>query len=133
MGAGLARSPNNEHGGTADRAIVAVLVFPAGSGELWQRHDWQNWHNRTFIPAARAVGLESSVPYDLRHAFCSLLLTEGRTIIEVAAQLGHAPSVTSDTYGHVIQELAGHREPAEEEIRRAREFPGAAAVRARTT
>jgi integrase len=105
-----------------------ALVFTARSGGLWQRHDWQNWRNRTFIPAAGAVGLESSVPYDLRHAFCSLLLAEGRTIIEVAAQLGHAPSMTSDTYGHVIQELAGQRVPAEEQIRRARQLRTAAAA-----
>lgn len=67
------------------------------------------------------------MPYDLRHAFCSLLLAEGCTFIEVAGQLGHAPSMTSDTYGHVIQELAGQRDPAEEQIRRARQAPGAVA------
>ncbi|MGI8864786.1 MAG: tyrosine-type recombinase/integrase, partial [Solirubrobacteraceae bacterium] len=114
----------------SSRPSASALVFPAGSGQLWQRHDWQNWRNRTFIPAARSVGLDLTVPYDLRHAFCSLLLAEGRTFIEVAAQLGHAPSMTSDTYGHVIQELAGQRLPAEEQIRRARQaLPIAAAGR----
>lgn len=106
----------------------SALVFPAGGGELWRRHDWQNWRNRTFIPGARSTALESTVPYDLRHAFCSLLLAEGRTFIEVAGQLGHAPSMTSDTYGHVIQELAGQRIPAEEQILRARQPRGASAI-----
>jgi site-specific recombinase XerD len=86
------------------RPADTVLVFPAGNEQLWHRHDWQNWRSRIFRSAACAAGLDSAVPYDLRHAFCSLLLAEGRTLLEVAAQLGHAPSMTSDTYGHVIQE-----------------------------
>jgi integrase len=105
-----------------------TLLFPAGGGAPWPNHDWQNWRRRIFQPAASAVGLDRAVPYDLRHTFCSLLLGEGQTVIEVAAQLGHAPSMTTDTYGHVIQELAGQRVPAEEQIRRARAQVHAAAA-----
>src|SRR3954452_11593116 len=69
----------------------------------------------------RAVGVEGARPYDLRHSFCSLLLYEGRTIVEVARQAGHAPSMSLDTYQHVIDDLeAVERVPAEEQIRRAR-------------
>jgi hypothetical protein len=32
------------------------------------------------------------VSYDLRHSFASLLIAEGRSVVEVAAQLGHAPA-----------------------------------------
>lgn len=45
-------------------------------------------------------------PYDLRHSFASLLLTEGRTVHYVAAKLGHSPVLTLSTYGHLIAEYA---------------------------
>ena len=104
-------------GGPVDDA----LVFPAASGGLWSRHDWKNWVRRRFRPAAATAGVQGARPYDLRHSFCSLLLYEGRTIVEVARQAGHAPSMSLDTYQHVIDELEGaERVPAEEQIRRAR-------------
>jgi hypothetical protein len=53
---------------------------------------------------ARGVGLASN------HA------TE-RSIVEIAEQLGHNPTVCLDTYGHVMRELAGgERVSAEEQI-----------------
>ena len=61
-------------------------------------------------------------PYDLRHSFVSLLLSEGASIVEVARQAGHAATLTLDTYGHVIEELAGaDRVSAEAAIRAARD------------
>jgi hypothetical protein len=41
----------------------------------------------------------------LRHAFASLLIREQRTsIVELAEQLGHAPTMTLNTYTHVFRE-----------------------------
>ena len=98
-----------------------ALVFPAAAGGPWTRDDWRNWARRRFRPAALAAGAVGARPYDLRHSFCSLLLYEGRTIVEVARQAGHAPSMSLDTYQHVMDELEGvERVPAEEQIRRAR-------------
>jgi integrase len=60
-------------------------------------------------------------PYDLRHSFASLLLAEGRTVHYVAAQLGHSPVLTLNTYGHVMAEYAdAGRIDAEAEIAKAR-------------
>jgi hypothetical protein len=60
-------------------------------------------------------------PYDLRHSFCSLLIAEGASVVEVAAQAGHSPTMTLNTYGHVMDELAGDtRKDAEAAIRDAR-------------
>jgi hypothetical protein len=42
---------------------------------------------------------------NLRQWF-ALLIAEGRSVV-VTAQLGHAPSMTLDTYGHAIAKLAG--------------------------
>jgi site-specific recombinase XerD len=67
-----------------------VLLFTARDGDPWSRDDWANWRNRVFGPAAAAVGLEKARPYDLRHSFCSLLIHEGATVVEVARQLGRS-------------------------------------------
>jgi hypothetical protein len=84
-----------------------VLLFQAYDGDCWSRDDWANWRNRVFGPAAVAAELEKSRPYDLRHSFCSLLIHEGATVVEVARQLGHSPTMTLNTYGHVFDELQG--------------------------
>jgi integrase len=60
-------------------------------------------------------------PYDLRHSFASLLLAQGRSVIDVADQLGHAPTLTLDTYGQVMRELEG-RNQGPDEIAAARQL-----------
>ena len=98
-----------------------ALVFPASNGEHWRDHDWRNWLRRVYRPASERAGVSGSRAYDLRHAFCSLLIHEGMTVVEVARQAGHQPSMTLDTYGQVIAELEGaERVSAEESIRAAR-------------
>lgn len=58
----------------------------------------------------------------LRHAFASLLIHEGRlSVVDIAARLGHNPTVCFDTYAHVIAEQRG-AEPVSAE----RETPSAA-------
>jgi integrase len=99
----------------------AQLVFPTPRGAPWTKHDWQNWSRRTFKPTAERARLVGARPYDLRHAFCSLLIRAHREVTEIARQAGHAPSMTYDTYGHVIEELRGsERVAAEDAIRAAR-------------
>lgn len=59
---------------------------------------------------------------DLRHAFCSLLIAEGRNVFEIAQQAGHSAARTLATYAHVIEELGGTEgRPAEIVIRDARD------------
>ena len=97
------------------------LVFPTRRGHAWRDHDWRNWRRRVFEPVAEAVGLSGARPYDLRHSFVSLLIHEGRSVVEVAAQAGHSPTMALSTYAHVIAELEGtERVSADEQIRRAR-------------
>jgi integrase len=99
-----------------------TLVFPRSDGRPWTEQDWRNWGRRVFRPAAEAIGLTNVRPYDLRHSFCSLLLAEGRSVMEVASQAGHSPTMTLSTYGHVLDELqGGSTVTAEDEIRIARD------------
>jgi integrase len=104
------------------RRAEAGLLFPNRRGGPWRESDWRNWRKRVYQPAARACGISGSRPYDLRHSFCSLLIYEGASVVEVARQLGHSATMTLDTYGHVFEEFEGsERVSAEEQIRRARD------------
>lgn len=97
-------------------------VFPSSRGGVWNDDDYRNWRRRRFDGALRAAGVEIGRPYDLRHAFVSLLISEGRSIVYVAAQAGHSPTMTLDTYGHVIEELEeGEKTSAEDAIYAARD------------
>ena len=104
----------------ASRPAPDDYVFPGYDGQRYTKHAYQSWRRRSFDAAATAAGIKAT-PYSLRHSFCSLLLAEGRNVIEVARQLGHGAGLTLGTYGHVIDELTGvDRVDAEEVIWAAR-------------
>jgi len=49
------------------------------------RKTGNRWRERIFRPPARAAGLPEDIrPRDLRSSFATLLIHEGRTIVEVA-------------------------------------------------
>jgi len=96
-------------------------VFPGRDDRPWSLGNWQNWRKRTYAGALEAADLDHIKPYALRHSFASLLLAKGRSVHYVARQFGHAPSMTLDVYGHVIDELEdGGQIDAEKEVRAAR-------------
>jgi hypothetical protein len=80
------------------------------------------FRRRAWSTACKRAGLVAVPrPYDLRHSFALLLLAEGRTVHYVAAQLGHSPTLTLSTYGHLIAEYADAGPiNAEQEIAKAR-------------
>lgn len=116
-----------------------ALIFPGVDGEPWTTAAYQSWRRaasgkprhktgkpgRSAGPFARALagaGIDHARPYDLRHSCASLLLHEGRSVIDVARQLGHDARLTLTRYGHVIEELDGEpRLEAEAAIKAARE------------
>ncbi len=57
--------------------------------------------------ADKAAGVRDLRPYDLRHSFISLLIAQGATVVEVARQAGHSPTMALDTYAHLFDELGG--------------------------
>ncbi len=97
------------------------LVFPASAGP-WKEHDWDNWRDRIFRPPAHAAGLPQDIrPRDLRSSFATLLIHEGRTIVEVARQLGHSASTCLKDYAGVFEEFdPAQRVTADEAIAAAR-------------
>lgn len=80
------------------------FVFPGARG---RRLNYEYFHGRFWRPAIKAAGLRFRI-HDLRHAFASLLLAFGETVLYVSRQLGHSSAkLTLDTYGHLLEE--GHR------------------------
>jgi len=103
------------------RPEIDALVFPGHDSAPWTLTAYQNWRRRTFAAAIEACDVHDARPYDLRHSFVSLLIHEGRNVVEVARQAGHSPKLALDTYAHVFDEFAiEDRLSAEEQIRRAR-------------
>jgi integrase len=97
------------------------LVFSRARGEPWRDTDWRNWRRRVFGPAALRAGGSVTRPYDLRHSYVSLLIAEGRTIVDVATQAGHSATVCLNTYAHVFAELEdAEKRRAEDMIAEAR-------------
>jgi hypothetical protein len=75
-------------------------------------------------PHASQVHRGDGHPYALLHSFASLLLHEGRSVIDVASQLGHDARLTLGTSGQVIEELGdGPRLTTEAAIEAARSTP----------
>jgi integrase len=98
-----------------------TLLFPNSQSSVWNDRAWQTWHRDAWQPACRTVGLQGARPYDLRHSFVSMLIHEGRSVVEVARQAGHSPTMTLDVYAHVIDEFdIAERVSAEDQIKQAR-------------
>lgn len=96
-----------------DGAGPRDLVFPRPDGTPWNMdHDWPNWRNRNYAPARVLVPGVGPRPYDLRHAFASLLLHQGVQPVAVAEELGHSLQTLMDRYAHIINDLRG--QPAED-------------------
>ena len=78
-----------------------LIASPRRAGRPMDAH---NWANRVWRPAVRSLGLDYT-PYEGRHTCASLLIAEGRTVLEVAAWLGHSsPTTTLNHYGHLFDE-----------------------------
>ena len=103
--------------------VVPAIRETAASGPgKWSANGFNRWRSRVFGPAVQALSLDVTRPYDLRHAFASLLLRETGDLAYVAGQLGHSVAVLADTYAHVIDELRGQPNvTAAAAIREARE------------
>jgi hypothetical protein len=99
-----------------------ALVFPNLQGGIWNDQAWQTWRRDAWRPACEAAGLTDARPHDLRHSFVSLLIHEGRSVVDIGRQAGHSPTMTLDVYGHVFDEFdPAERISAEDRIRPARD------------
>lgn len=80
------------------------------------------WRANVWHAARRAAGVEQATPYDCRHTFGSLLIHEGRDILEVQRAMRHASARTTlEHYAHEFAEWKGRdKVTLEEAVRAAR-------------
>ena len=87
------------------------LIFPDATGKQVTEEGHKSWGRHQFRDGVIAAGLDviepNVTPYTLRHSCASLLLHEGRSVIEVARWMGHSPVMTLRVYGHVMDDLVG--------------------------
>ena len=96
-------------------------IAPRADGGTWTGTDYRNWRRRRFDPAVERSRLDRTRPYDLRHSYASLMIQAGYSPVELAAELGHSPTLTLNTYAHLFSEFArGERVRPEEAILAAR-------------
>ena len=107
------RADLNELRMASGRPPSSALLFPAPNGGLWDDGRYRRWRRGVFKSAILEAGLDPETRvYDLRHAYASLMIKAGLNVVEVAARLGHSPSVCLGTYAHVFEELgAGAIDP----------------------
>lgn len=78
-----------------------LIASPRRAGPPMDAH---NWSGRVWRPAVRQLHLEHT-PYEGRHTYASLLIAEGRTVLQVTASVGHSSSTTTlNHYGHLFEE-----------------------------
>ena len=99
------------------------LVFPNTRGEPISESGWSNWRRRVWYGTEKNPGPGRGLgkPYRLRHTCASLLVREGRSVTEVAEQMGHSAEECLRTYAHVFRDYdPADRAGRDALIRRAR-------------
>lgn len=102
------------------KAAAKKLIWAQAGNKLWADHTYRNWRKRVYQPTARKARLEDLRPYTLRASFASLLIAEGRTIVEVARQCGHSVETCSRHYALLFEAFDGRSIGAEDAIFAAR-------------
>ena len=97
---------------TSQQAIELQLVFTGKSDRVFEdpntNQQWLGDHiirKRVWIPALERACLKYRNPYQTRHTFASLLLSEGKNPMWVAQQMGHKDwGMIRKVYGRWVQE-----------------------------
>ena len=94
-------------GGPADLAVRAVsmlllVLLVLVSGHATVISSGFNFRTRDTVRIALYL---LGADHQRTLAFVSLLIHDGRSVVEVARQAGHAPTMTLSTYAHVFDEF----------------------------
>jgi integrase len=102
----------------------AAPIIATSAGEHWSDSRLRSFRRHRWSKVA--PGLR---PYDLRHAYVSLMIQAGHTVVEVAKWAGHSPQVCLGTYAHLFDTVSERIDP-DQAIREARYGTGADQERA---
>ncbi len=110
-------------------------VFPAHDGRFWSDDDWRNWRsriwrgeerpaNRRNQPTYPGVAPTGTRPRDLRSSFITIQVYAGVPLTTIAKQCGTSVTMIEKHYAGVIENWDGVQQPAEHQIRAARQTRG---------
>jgi integrase len=92
----------------------AAPIISTRAGEPWSESRFRSFRRHRWSKVAASMR-----PYDLRHAYVSLMIQAGHTVVEVARWAGHSPAVCLSTYAHLFDTVTDRIDP-DLAIRRAR-------------
>jgi integrase len=99
---------------SAGRPAPAAPVISTDAGDRWSDSRFRSFRRHRWSKIAPGMR-----PYDLRHAYVSLMIQAGHTVVEVAKWAGHSPAVCLGTYAHLFDMVTERIDP-EQAIRDAR-------------
>lgn len=99
-------------------------IIATSAGEHWSDSRFRSFRRHRWSKVAPGMR-----PYDLRHAYVSLRIQAGHTVVEVANWAGHSPHVCLSTYAHLFDTVTQRIDP-DQAIRAARYGTGADQERA---
>lgn len=96
--------------------LRSQLQYTAGSSRVFYdektAEPWrgdQAIRKRLWIPALKAAGVDYRNPYQTRHTFASMMLSQGKNPLWVATQMGHKDwGMIRKVYGRWIPNREGH-------------------------
>jgi integrase len=92
----------------------AAPIIATSTGEPWSDSRFRSFRRHRWSKVAPGMR-----PYDLRHAYVSLMIQAGHTVVEVAKWAGHSPQVCLGTYAHLFDTVTERIDP-DQAIRAAR-------------
>jgi hypothetical protein len=92
----------------------AAPIISTDAGERWSYSPFRSFRRHRWSKVTPGMR-----PYDLRHAYVSLLVQPGHTVVELAKWAGHSPQVSLGTYAHLFDTVSERIDP-EQAIRDAR-------------
>ena len=92
----------------------AAPIIATRVGEPWSESRFRSFRRHRWSKLAPGMR-----PYDLRHAYVSLMIQAGHTVVEVARWAGHSPAVCLGTYAHLFDTVSERIDP-DQAIREAR-------------
>jgi integrase/recombinase XerC len=102
----------------------AAPIIATSSGGHWSDSRFRSFRRHRWSKVAPGMR-----PYDLRHAYVSLMIQGGHTVVEVAKWAGHSPHVCLSTYAHLFDTVTERIDP-DQAVRAARYGTGADQERA---
>ena len=96
------------------RPAPAAPIISTRAGGPWSETRFRSFRRHRWSKVAPSMR-----PYDLRHAYVSLMIQAGHTVVEVARWAGHSPAVCLSTYAHLFDTVSDRIDP-DLAIRRAR-------------